>query len=112
MATVTQTAMPATLQIASISASDATAQPVVSSVAGKIVRVWGFHFKANESLQFKSNTTAISPAISTTGLAVAIPQPHAPNGRSYPHYESASGETINIVFGATGGSGTVYYSQD
>lgn len=109
MATVASVQVPSIIQVLAVNSSDTNPIEVTPAVSGKVVRIWGFHLTGGTSMTFKSNTTAISGVLTTTGLALPIYR----KGNSYvfPHYESTSGETINIVPGASGLAGTVYWSQ-
>lgn len=105
--------LPDTIQETIITATDTTPAPVVTAVPEKVVVIWWHTIVPKESIVIKSNTTAISPVFETTGLATGKLQSSTPGidaAVGYPEHESATGETINLVFGATGGTALIKYS--
>lgn len=108
---VSQISLPPTLETLLISSSDTNAIPLVSAVAGKTVRLWGLLVTGGTTVTFKSNSTSLSGALAVTGLF--MPPPGAVNplfDAGYPYVQSAVGETINIVPGASGLAGIAYYT--
>lgn len=108
---VSQISMPPTLQTLLISSSDTNPIPLVTAVSGQVVRLWGLLVTGGTTVTLKSNTTALTGALAVTGLFMPPPQVTNPMfDAGYPYVQSASGETINIVPGASGLAGIAYYT--
>lgn len=112
MASVNLQQLPATLQTKVIASSDTNAIELVAAVAAKTVKLWGLVVMGGTSAVVKSNATALTGVIPTSGL-VNLPLPKGNRADSaYPYFESAAGEALTITPGASGLNGMAYYSQD
>jgi hypothetical protein len=104
--------LPSTLQSKVIASSDTTAISLIAAAAGKTVKLWGMVVMGGTSAVVKSNTTALSGVIPTTGL-MNLPLPNGNRAdAAYPYFESAVGEALTITPGASGLNGMAYYTQD
>lgn len=105
--------MPVTVSTAVI--NDASGSfAAVGVVANKKIIVWGILLTAptGHNLTFKSNTTALTGPMATTGLLQDLPVIASPAG-GYPRFETAVGEAFNIVAdSAIQVSGIVYYTTE
>ena len=105
--------IPSELIPVGISAADTNPIPIVSAVSGKRICVWRYQLAGGTSVSWKDGTTTIGGTLTTTGIAAAgiqvtTPGIDAPMG--IPEWESSTSATINIVAGASGLAGTVWYS--
>jgi hypothetical protein len=104
--------LPRTLEQKVIASSDTAAISLIAAAAGKTVKLWGLVVMGGTSAVLKSDTTALSGVIPTTGL-VNLPLPSGnPADAAYPYFESAVGEALTITPGASGLNGVAYYTQD
>jgi len=104
---------PATLLTSKV--DDATGSVAgVAAVANKKILVWGLLLTvpAGHTLTFKSNTTALTGPLATTGLLLEPPLLASAAG-GYPRFETTAGEAFNIVAdAAVQVSGVIYYSTE
>lgn len=104
--------LPRTLEQKVIASSDTNAIELVAAAEAKSVKLWGLVVMGGTSAVVKSNATALSGVIPTSGL-VSLPLPSGNRADSaYPYFESAIGETLTITPGASGLNGMAYYTQD
>lgn len=105
--------IPRQMIVVPIASSDTNPIPLITAVAGKKVRFWGFTFTGGTSFVFKDDTTAISGTITTTGQQVwPLPAGDPLRDQAFPYVQSSAGKTLNIVPTASGLNGLAFITQD
>lgn len=104
---------PTELNLLAINSSGTTPITVTAAVTGQIVRIWSYELAGGTSITISDSVNgAISGTLVTTGVATPLPQPFTDATEIFPRYQSAVGNTLTITPGASGLSGTVYWSQN
>ena len=96
------------LFICPVNSADTNPIAIGTATPNKKVHLAGFWLSGGTTAIFQSNSTEIS-RITTTGLAVRMPESAEPGVMNYPILSSNAGEILNLVPAAAGMTGQLYY---
>lgn len=99
---------PQTLLLCPVNSGGTSPIPVGVATPGKQVHIAGWYLSGGTTIIFQSNSTEIF-RVTTTGLAVRLPEAKWVNELTFPLMSSNPGEIINVVPAASGMTGVVYY---
>lgn len=111
---ITNRQLPVSLSTAVINSTSTTIE-AVAAVTGKKILVWGlFLIAPSTALTIKSAATALTgPLGLITGTPLNLPVVPAGQYGSYPYFETAVGEALNLAQSpGVQMSGIVYYSTE
>ena len=111
---ITNRSLPGTLSTAVVNSTSTTIE-AIAAVEGQKILVWGlFLVCPTASMTIKSGSTALTgPLGLITGTPINMPVMPAGQYGSYPYFETAVGEALNLAMSpGVQVSGLIYYSTE